>query len=106
MLYCDGRTNIVNDATVHGAKGSISLSYPMPCSTTLYTSDGTRLNFPLPESKEKTFNFMNSAGLGFEAQHVRECLREGLKESPLVTPDESILVAEILEEIRKQIGLK
>ena len=40
-----------------------------------------------------------------EADHVRKCLQEGLTESPLLTLDESVLIAEIQNEIMNQIGV-
>ena len=58
----------------------------------------------LPDTK-LPFNFSNSAQLVYEAQHVRECLAAGLTESPKVTLDETLLVAEIMESIRKQVGV-
>ncbi len=41
----------------------------------------------------------------FEAEHVRECLEKGLKESPVVPLEESLLAAEVMEDMRKQVVL-
>ncbi len=41
----------------------------------------------------------------FEAEHVRECLEKGLRESPVVPLEESLLAAEVMEDMRKQVVL-
>merc|ERR1719232_1318408 len=92
------------EAHVYGTKGTMSLKFPFWCSNKLQLSDGKIVEFPLPEGPHE-FNFWNSAGLGFEAQHVRECLLKGLKESPAVTHAETLTIAELMENIRKQIGV-
>ena len=63
------------------------------------------VEFLLPETSRYPFNFLNSAGLGYEAQHVRECLLKGLKESPAVSHTETLTIAELMEEVRKQVGV-
>ena len=91
-------------ATVYGSKGSMTIPDPFWCSTKLETPSGT-LDFPLPEAKIP-FNYTNSAGLRYEAQHLRECLQKGLAESPVISLDETLLLAELMEEIRKQVGVE
>lgn len=59
----------------------------------------------MPQAKHE-FNFINSCGLRYEAEEVRKCIREGKKESENVTHNESLLIANIEDEIRKQIGVK
>lgn len=49
-------------------------------------------------------HYGNSQGLAYEAEEVRRCLSQGLLESPLMSLDESITMAEIMESIRKQVG--
>ncbi len=43
-------------------------------------------------------------GFQYEAVHVQECLRNGLKTSPRVTPAETLLLMQICDEIRAQAG--
>jgi len=45
-------------------------------------------------------------GLIHEADHVRECLIEGLTESPILSNKESINVAEILDFLKKELDVK
>ena len=62
-------------------------------------------DYPVPQGAKYPYNFQNSGGLLFEANHVRECLQKNLKESPLVTHQDSLLIAEIQQEIMDQIGV-
>ncbi len=50
-------------------------------------------------------HYGNSQGLAYEAEEVRRCLSQGLLESPLMSLDESLTMAEIMESIRKQVGV-
>nr|KAF6268593.1 dihydrodiol dehydrogenase [Myotis myotis] len=93
-----------NTAYVSGTKGMAQILDPCWCPTELVVK-GERKEFPLPPAPGKEFHFTNGAGMTYEARHVRECLRKGLKESPVVPLAESELLADILEEVRKAIGV-
>jgi dihydrodiol dehydrogenase / D-xylose 1-dehydrogenase (NADP) len=60
--------------------------------------------FPLPKSKNP-IKFINSQGLRYEAEETRRCIRAGLLESDSVTHAESVLIAEIEDELRRQVGV-
>ena len=64
-----------------------------------------QFDFEIPTGAKYPYNFTNSGGLLFEANHVRKCLKQNLTESPLVTHQDSITIAEIQQEIMKQIGV-
>jgi len=111
-LFCTFAVNTPRKATVLGTKGSIVVDYPFWCSTscTVTFDDTTKapLKFtePLPTSEKfKKFYHSNSEGLAYEAIHVGECISEGLKESPFLPLDESLQIADVLDEIRRQIGV-
>ena len=72
------------------------------CTTKITTPEGD-FEFEVPKAK-RDFNYDNSAYLACQATHVRECLAIGLLESPVMPTDETIVLAEILETIRKQVG--
>ncbi|XP_045845112.1 trans-1,2-dihydrobenzene-1,2-diol dehydrogenase [Meles meles] len=93
-----------NTASVSGTKGVAQVLEPCWCPTELVVK-GEQKEFPLPATPGKELNFPNGAGMVYEANHVRECLRKGLKESPVMPLAESELLADILEEVRKAIGL-
>jgi predicted dehydrogenase len=45
-------------------------------------------------------------GLGNEALHVAHCLRDGLRESPLVPHAMSLRLAALMDDVRRQIGVR
>ncbi|XP_055001897.1 trans-1,2-dihydrobenzene-1,2-diol dehydrogenase isoform X2 [Sorex araneus] len=101
---CSITAELTNTALVSGTKGNAKVLDPCWCPTELVVK-GEHKEFPLPPAPNKEFNFTNGPGMTYEAKHVRECLRKGLKESPIVPLAESELLAEILEEVRKAIGV-
>ena len=75
------------------------------CPPSIIDVDGSEKTWPLPQAKLE-FNFINSSGLRYEAEEARKCIRAGKKESEHVTHNESLIIARIEDEIRKQIGVK
>lgn len=75
------------------------------CPTTIIDVDGSEKSWPLPKATHD-FNFPNSCGFIYEADEIRKCIRAGKKESDFVTHNDSILIARLMDEIRKQIGVK
>ncbi|XP_046752526.1 trans-1,2-dihydrobenzene-1,2-diol dehydrogenase-like [Diprion similis] len=112
LLYKEGRTATVmthchvelpNDAIIVGTKGTLRVPL-FRCPTEIVLPSGETKSITLPEPK-LPLNFINSVGLGYEAMEVRRCLRAGLKESPLVSHQASLLLAEQEDELRRQIGV-
>jgi len=112
LLFSGGRTatlvtnshvKLPNEAFAVGTKGTLKLREPFWCSTTLETPQGVH-EFILPEVP-KTFNFGNSVGLAYQCHEVRRCIQNGLLESPVVSHEETLRIATIIETIRKQIGV-
>ncbi|KAL7302974.1 hypothetical protein TKK_0004201 [Trichogramma kaykai] len=112
LVYEDGRTASIatqttclapNDASIIGTEGWISLPL-FWAPTEIVLPGGVRRRVSLPETELPLFH-INSAGLHYEAMEVRECLKKGLKESPKVTHAHSLLIAEIEDELRRQIGV-
>lgn len=101
---CSISAQLSNTAFVSGTEGMAQVLNPCWCPTELVVK-GEHKEFPLPPAPGKEFNFTNGAGMVYEAKHVRECLRKGLKESPVIPLAESELLADILEEVRKAIGV-
>lgn len=83
----------------------LQIRSPFWCSTSIIDVDGTEKTWPLPNAK-LNFNFENGAGMRYEADEVRKCIRSGKKRSEHVTHEESLLIARIEDEIRKQMGVK
>lgn len=93
------RTNAVNDAFIYGTEGYIKLDevFAIPKRATLYINGREEkvIEEPVEES-----------ALTYEAQEVMNCLREGVKESSLMTLDESLQIMRIMDKIRKPWDLK
>jgi len=114
LIYKNGRTatlvthsrvKLNNEAMIVGTKGTLTLPYPMWTPTELRLPTGEEKKFPVPSGAKHPFNFNNSANMSYESQHVRECLLAGKTESPLVSLEETLTMASIMEQVRKQIGV-
>ena len=93
------------ESNIYGSEGYMKLLSPFWCGTKLQLKDGKVLDFgPLPDRKKADYFYFNSANLGFEAQHVRECIQKGLTESPLLTHEETLNIAKIVQEVRTLAG--
>lgn len=69
--------------------------------------DSNLKEWPLPKTNHAgKYVFHNSAGLRYEAEEMRRCINEGLVECPTVTHEESLIIARIEDEIRRQIGVQ
>ncbi|KAM4702634.1 trans-1,2-dihydrobenzene-1,2-diol dehydrogenase-like [Rhinophrynus dorsalis] len=104
ILTCTIMVAMPNQAAICGSKGMIQIPSCMWCPTSIILN-GKETKFPLPHST-KPMNFTNSTGLSYEAEHVRQCLLKGLKESPLMSLADSELLASIMDEVRKQLGVR
>jgi len=93
------RTNAVNDAFIYGTEGYIKLDevFAIPHKATLYID-----NREVDTIEEPT----EESALSYEAKEVMRCLHLGLKESPLMTLDESLQIMGIMDKIRKPWKLK
>ncbi|XP_063293185.1 trans-1,2-dihydrobenzene-1,2-diol dehydrogenase-like [Pelobates fuscus] len=92
-----------NQAAICGSKGMIQVPSCMWCPTSIIVN-GKETKYSLPPST-KAMHFTNSTGLSYEAEHVRQCLLKGLKQSPLMTWADSELLASIMEDVRTQLGV-
>ena len=91
------------EAFVYGTKGQLKVPKRFWCPTQLETPEGTK-EFPLPKPYQPT-NFANSEGMCYEAEEIRRCLQEGKKESDIMPLNETQLVADIMDDIMKQLGV-
>uniref|UniRef100_A0A914W4N8 Trans-1,2-dihydrobenzene-1,2-diol dehydrogenase n=1 Tax=Plectus sambesii TaxID=2011161 RepID=A0A914W4N8_9BILA len=111
LLY-NGNFYMKNQAVIYGTKGHLLIpeEFNHPETLTKYVkepNEKTETNkWPIPNKEGLHFNFGHSNGLCYELAAVRECLLKGLTECPEVPWEESITIAEILEEVRLQLGVK
>ncbi|MCF1422754.1 Gfo/Idh/MocA family protein [Mangrovimonas futianensis] len=86
-------------ATFHCETGIIKLNsrFHEPCTVTMSPING----------EEKTLDFgYNTIGYSFEAQHINELIRGGLKESPIMNFEFSKRLITLLDQVRDRIALK
>lgn len=76
------------------------------CPASLIDIDGTEIKFDLPVNKKGKLVYTNSTGLCYQAEEARKCINAGKIESAHVTHEESLLIARIEDELRRQIGVK
>jgi len=92
------RTNAVDEAYILGTDGYIKVhelfAVPTKASLIIDKKEVDVIEEPIIGN-----------ALNYEAEEVMRCLREGLKESPYMPLDESILIMEIMDMIRKPWGL-
>ncbi|XP_015274029.1 PREDICTED: trans-1,2-dihydrobenzene-1,2-diol dehydrogenase-like isoform X2 [Gekko japonicus] len=96
-------TKLPNQASISGTKGIIEIPSTFWSPVQLVVN-GKSEECPLPSPSQKLY-FPNTTGLRYEAEHVRQCLLQGLKESPVMSHADSELVHSILDEVRRQLGV-
>jgi predicted dehydrogenase len=85
-------------ARIAGTEGWIDLPAFMHCPTSITVRDST--------GEEVIDAGWEGNGLRFQVDEVHRCLDEGLRESPRMPLDETIAIAEVLDTIRAQIGVR
>uniref|UniRef100_A0A8D0B969 Trans-1,2-dihydrobenzene-1,2-diol dehydrogenase n=1 Tax=Salvator merianae TaxID=96440 RepID=A0A8D0B969_SALMN len=95
--------DLPGEALIGGTKGVIKIPNHMNSPTIMFVKE-KQWEWPLPPSPEPLF-FKNDIGLRYEAEHVRQCLMKGLKESPIMPLWESETIATTMDEARKQVGV-
>ncbi|XP_068170114.1 trans-1,2-dihydrobenzene-1,2-diol dehydrogenase [Antennarius striatus] len=103
VFTCSLHVNLPNDAVIMATKGTVRVPEHMWCPTSLVVN-GKETRYSLPEPY-LPLNFINSTGMCYEAEEVRQCLLKGLKESPVMSHADSLLLAEVEDEVRRQVGV-
>lgn len=111
QLTCSISYSIACDAVICGTKGELRLPHPFWCPTRLETPEGVYqgeggvcMDFPLPEP-HLPGNYPNPTGLRYEAEEVYACVRGGRCESDVMQWEESLIVAEIVQEVMTQLNV-
>ncbi|KAK4993189.1 hypothetical protein LTR50_000676 [Elasticomyces elasticus] len=115
----DGKGTAGPAIRVQGEKGEIQVFHPAfrPTKTKVILTDGTveekTFDFPGPPKEtgwQNGFGDMNPPGVAhgmyWEADECAYALREGRKEGKYESLEESIVIMETMDEVRKQGGLK
>ena len=108
LRYSDGRCvsadngfqlQLSNNALVSGTNGFITLGNWFHCTSeaVLFNSDAKIV--------EKLVCEPEINGYEYEIREVHRCLRQGMKESPLVPHDGTVRVMKLMDECRRQWGM-
>jgi predicted dehydrogenase len=96
-LTCAVRTETTQGARIDGTEGRTEIPSPFGKTTHALLTAGERT---------ETIEAPHKAnGYEYEAMEVGRCLRAGLKQSPIVTLDESLALMGVLDQVRGQFGL-
>lgn len=91
------------EATFSGSLGSITINKMFHCATSFTSPAGTK-EYPLPEPS-MTMNFVNSTGMRYEIEGVRNSLLKGERENPIIPWKTTERIFHWMDEIRRQIGV-
>lgn len=100
-LFSSFATNLATGADIAGDQGRIRLTHRFHGPT-------TELEFypGVVDSKQTVaFEKAKSNGYEYEAQHVTDCLKKGLTESPLRTHIDTLILTQTLDQIRSIGGI-
>jgi predicted dehydrogenase len=101
-LFSSFATNLATGADIAGDQGRIRLTHRFHGPT-------TELEFypGVVDSKQTVaFEKANGNGYEYEAQHVNNCIKKGLVESPLRTHIDTLLLTQTLDQIRSIVGIR
>ncbi|CAG9839802.1 unnamed protein product [Diabrotica balteata] len=102
VLSASSFTKLACEGVVYGTKGCIKMP-TFWCPTTLDVN-GVVLEFPLIKN-EGEFNYLNSAGLAYEAEEARQCIMKNKIESPKITHDNTLELAQLMDKLRAELGV-
>ena len=101
QLFSTFASNLATEADINGTAGRIRLTSRFYNPTAIIEYYPGRIDTRQIIPVEKVPGF----GYQFEAQHVVNCLEQNLTESPVVTHEDSLLLMEILDRVRKTAGI-
>jgi scyllo-inositol 2-dehydrogenase (NADP+) len=99
QLYCGFDLHGKGDALIAGPLGNVTIhkNWWNPCKATIDYLDGRRVELDEP---------FTSGGLNYEIRHFCDLIAGGQTESPVITHELSRQMIAMLQQARKQIGLK
>lgn len=100
-LFSSLASNLETDADIFGTAGRIRLT------NRFYEPSATIQYYPGIVSTRTAIEIEREPGWGYqhEARHVQECLKQGLKESPVWSLNNTLALMETLDRIRAAMGL-
>lgn len=102
QLFSTFLSDTSTEADICGTEGRVHLShrYYTPFATVEYYTGK-------PDTKQIMYAPENEEGSGYqyEASHVCDCLNQGLTESNIMTHNDTLLLMETMDEIRRKAGI-
>ena len=98
LLSCATQVKTANQAQVFGEAGSISLD------SEWWKSGGLTIQREGKEAEKIEMPYPGN-GFQFEADEARACIRSGKLESATMPLDETLMLMEILDDLRAQVGV-
>ncbi|MEP6513123.1 MAG: Gfo/Idh/MocA family oxidoreductase [Parafilimonas sp.] len=101
QLFSSFACNLATEADIAGSKGRIKLS------SRFHTPSAGIEFYPGATDNKQIISvpIENGFGYQYEARHVCDCLEKNLKESPVIIHADTLLLMEILDEIRSKAGI-
>ena len=108
QLSCTFMVNSAQERTISGTKGRVRMESPAhaPTKVTWWKEDGAVETFEYAMPDKYETNFPRSEAMLYQIQAVTKCLDEGRVESPEYSWNEMLSTMRIMDEMRRQIGLK
>jgi len=93
------RTNTRHDMSIYGTEGKVLIPSPFwrPGKVILEQAGSEVAHFDFP---------VKGNGFEYEADHVSECIQKGMTDSDIMPMEESLSIAETMDQLREQWGLK
>lgn len=101
QLFSSFSTNLPTEAEISGRNGRIRLC------TRFYESSTQFEYYPDRVDSRQIIPFTKEPGWGYhyEIKHVTECLQKGLTESPVMSHADTMLLMEVMDEVRRKMGV-
>ncbi|MEJ0103671.1 MAG: Gfo/Idh/MocA family oxidoreductase [Bacteroidota bacterium] len=102
QLFSTFSSDLATDADISGNQGRIRLTtrFYEPSSTVEFYPGRADTKREIPVDKEPGFGYQ------YEARHVVDCLQKELKESPVMSHADTLLLMETLDQVRKTAGIR
>lgn len=103
QLFSTFTSQLATDADINGSKGRLRLT------TRFYAPECTLEFYPDKIESKQLIDFDKPAegwGYQYEAQHFTDCFEKGLKESPVMTHENTLVMMQVLDEIRMKAGIR
>ncbi len=97
--FCSFRVTTPRELVISGPLGSVRVARPF--------SEARQITITRNDSEVRTLTMpLLGNGYAHEAIEVGRCLRAGLRESPVMPPDQTVALLDSLDQMRSQIGLR